>query len=245
MNALQLGARIRAVRLRRGLRQRDVAEMAGVSQSTVSRIERGHIATIRFGDVERVAAVLEIRVDLLARWRGGDLDRLVNAGHGEMHEAGATWFAQRWPAWVLAHEVSFSIFGERGFVDMLAWHPRRRALLVVELKTAIVDVSELAGTLDRKRRLAAEIVKERGWRPLVVGAWLAIAATRTNERRVNAHGAMLRNTLPANGHQLRRWLTTPNEPISAMSLESFGRPEAVLARRRVRQKSAPREPVAA
>ena len=46
---------------------------------------------------------------------------------------------------MLAPEVSFSIYGERGVIDILAWHPGRRALLIIELKTDIVDVNELVG----------------------------------------------------------------------------------------------------
>ena len=49
--------------------------------------------------------------------------------------------------------MSFSIFGERGVIDVAAWNAEHRALLVIELKTDIVDVNELVGTFDRKVRL--------------------------------------------------------------------------------------------
>jgi len=49
------------------------------------------------------------------------------------------------PEWQVFPEVSFSIWGERGVIDLLAWHPGRRALLVIELKTELVDVGELHG----------------------------------------------------------------------------------------------------
>ena len=61
-------------------------------------------------------------------------------------------------------EVSCSIWGERGSIDLLAWQPRRRALLVIEVKTEITDVGATLATLDRKRRLAPAIVRElEGW----------------------------------------------------------------------------------
>jgi hypothetical protein len=72
-------------------------------------------------------------------------------------------FLSRGPGWSIAPEVSFSIWGERGLIDILAWHAPTRSLLVIELKTAIVDVSGLVGTVDRKRRLAPEIARSRGW----------------------------------------------------------------------------------
>jgi hypothetical protein len=98
-----------------------------------------------------------MRVDLVGRWRAGDLDRLLNAGHSALHESVARYFAGDHPAWTLAPEVSFSIYGERGVVDIVAWHPGRRALLIIELKTDIADVNELVGTVDRKRRLGRRI----------------------------------------------------------------------------------------
>jgi hypothetical protein len=60
-------------------------------------------------------------------------------------------------------EVSFSIFGERGVIDVLAWHAATRTILVIELKTVIADVNELIGNVDRKRRLAPRVAAERGW----------------------------------------------------------------------------------
>jgi transcriptional regulator with XRE-family HTH domain len=79
MNDMQLGAAIRAVRVRRWLRQNDVARVAGVSQPTVSLVERGHWQRLSIETIRRIAAVLDIRLELVARWRGGDLDRLLRA----------------------------------------------------------------------------------------------------------------------------------------------------------------------
>jgi hypothetical protein len=58
-----------------------------------------------------VAAALDVRVDVIARWRAGDLDRLLNAGHSALHDSVAAWFREAFPDWELAPEVSFSIFG--------------------------------------------------------------------------------------------------------------------------------------
>ena len=82
-----------------------------------------------------------------------------------MHEVMANVFADRHD-WAAEPEVSFSIYGERGIVDILAWHPTRRSLLVIELKTEFVDINELMGSVDRKRRLARTIGRDRGWDPV-------------------------------------------------------------------------------
>ena len=83
----RFGSAIRAVRHKRGWRQRDLAVRAGVSDVTVSRIERGHIDTLSLRTLRIVASALDVRVDLIARWRAGDLDRLLNARHSALHDS--------------------------------------------------------------------------------------------------------------------------------------------------------------
>lgn len=67
MDDQRLGRAFRAVRVRRRLRQRDVATAADVSASLVSLVERGHLELVSIRKLRRVASVLEIRVDLVAR----------------------------------------------------------------------------------------------------------------------------------------------------------------------------------
>src|SRR4029450_6167405 len=106
MDDIRVGAALRAVRIRRGLRQIDVAALAGVSASTVSRIERGHFGPLSIDAVRAVAKVLEVRIDVVARWKAGDLDRLINARHSNLHELVARMFVDL-PDWVTRPEVSF------------------------------------------------------------------------------------------------------------------------------------------
>ena len=230
----RFGAAIRAVRHKRRWRQRDVAARVGVSAATISRLERGHLDTLTLGTVRHVAAVLDVRVDLVARWRAGDLDRLLNAGHSALHDAVAAWFKEAFPAWELAPEVSFNIYGERGVVDIVAWHPGRRALLIIELKTDIADVNELIGTFDRKRRLAREIVKERGWVPTTVSGWVIVSAGRTNRARIAAHGAMLRAACPLDGRSILAWLADPTRAMAALSMWSSAKGGPTTSGRRIR-----------
>jgi hypothetical protein len=139
------------------------------------------------------------------------------ARHSALHESVARWFAADLPAWVLAPEVTFAIYADRGVIDILAWHPGRRALLVIELKTDIADVNELLGTLDKKRRVAARVARDRGWDPVGVSVWLIVGASRTNQRRVQAHRAMLGAAMPADGRAIRRWLVDPVGRIAGIS----------------------------
>ena len=188
-----------------------------MSVPLVSRLEHGHVESLTVRSVRAIAAALEIRVDLVARWRGGELDRLLSARHAALHESVAQHFATL-GGWTVRPEVSFSVYGERGVIDMLGWHAATRALLVAELKTEIVDVNELLGTLDRKRRLARSAAAELGWEPSSVSTWLVVTEDRTNRRRIAAHRTMLRNALPDDWRAVGRWLRMPAGGIAAMSM---------------------------
>lgn len=211
-----MGSAIRSVRRRRQMLQRDLARLSGVSQSTVSRIERGHLGSLSMSTVRAVGSALDIRLDLIPRWRAGDLDRLLNAAHSGPHESVARSFRAR-PSWTVRPEISFSIYGERGVVDLVAWHRDRRALCIIELKTSVVDVNELIGVLDRKRRLGPRIVSDLGWTPATVSVWVIVSDGRTNRRRIQAHQAVLRAAFPSDGRVMAGWLSMPDRPIAALS----------------------------
>jgi transcriptional regulator with XRE-family HTH domain len=234
----RLGTAIRNVRQARGWRQIDLAERSGTSQTAVSRVERGRISSLSIGRVRTIAGTLDIRVDVVPRWRGGDLDRLVNRRHSRLHESVARTFHSRWPGWILVPEASFAMYGERGVVDILGWHPGRRSVLVIELKTDIVDVNELLGTLDRKRRLAHRVAAERGWKAASVSAWLIVADSRSNRRRLHAHEASIALALPQDRRTAERWLRDPVGTVAARSFwpdspHTAGR-QVTTSRRRVR-----------
>src|SRR5215218_4954031 len=156
MDDLAVGRLLRLVRVRRGWRQTDVARAAGVSRQTVSRLELGQLDEVALGMLRRVFAAVDVRVTIAPRGVGAELPRLADAHHSAMHEDAARLFATLGD-WVAVPEVTFSEFGERGSIDILAWHAPSRSLLVIELKTELVDLQDTVGTvgtLDRKVRLA-------------------------------------------------------------------------------------------
>jgi len=216
MDDQRIGWMLRSIRIKKGWRQTDLAARARVSRWLVLRIEHGRLATVPIGKLRAVADALDARVDTVIRWRGGDLSRLLSARHSLMHEQMARFFGDL-PDWTIEPEVSFSIYGERGIIDVLAWHPIRRILLVIELKTEIVDVNEMLGTLDRKRRLAVDIARSRGWDPSAVATWVVLAPSRSNRRALAEHATVLRTKLPAGAQAIRRWLRDPIGVVNALS----------------------------
>ena len=149
---------------------------------------------------------------------------MVAAGHAALHDEVARALLTL-PGWRFLPEVSFSIWGERGVIDILAWHEPTRSLLVIELKTELVDFNELLGTLDRKTRLARHIAAERGWtNPSSVSVWVVVVDTSTGRRRARDHAAMLRSALPDDGRTMRRWLKRPSGRVAALSFWPNMRP---------------------
>ena len=243
MDDHQIGTSLRSIRIRRRWTQQQLAETAGVSRHVVGRVERGRAATVAVGALRSVAAALDARLSLAVQWQGGDLPRLVNSRHSALHEAAARMF-DALDGWVVEPEVSFSIYGERGVIDLLAWHPGRRALLVIELKTELVDINDLMGSVDRKRRLAERIALDRGWRPASVSTWVAIADVRTNRRAVARFAATLRAKFPADGRTMRGWLRDPVARIDALGFVSFGRPRTLTNGLAPIRRVRPRRPAA-
>ena len=209
MDNVRFGITVRTVRIRRGWRQDDLAAVTHVSRAQIGRIEHGHLDSIQLGRLRNVCAALEIRVDLMPRWRGADLDRMISSRHALLAESVVEALRRDSPEWQVFPEVSFSIWGERGVIDLLAWHPSRRALLVIELKTELVD---------RKQRLAAQVAAERGWDADTVSGWIVLAAGRTNERHLAAFRSTLRAAYPADARQMRAWLKDPIGSIAALSM---------------------------
>jgi hypothetical protein len=182
----------------------------------VARVERGALTNVPLGHIRRISLALDARLDLIIRWRGGDLGRLINARHAGMHEVMARTFREL-NGWIAEPEVSFSVYGERGVIDIAAWHSVHRQLLVIELKSELVDVNELLSTLDRKRRLANAIARDRRWDPVGVSSWVVLADSRSNRRAVSRHAAVLRAKLPSDGRMMRMWLREPTARVDALS----------------------------
>ena len=232
MDDVRIGNTLRVLRVRKRLRQSDVARRAAVRRETVSRLERGGLGRARVDTLRAVANALGATVDVRLRWQGAEIDRVAGAAHADLHEALAGLLGRR-SGWEWRAEVSFSVYGERGVIDILAWHASTRSLLIIELKTELVDPQALVATMDRRVRLARRIAERFGWEPATVSTWVVVSEGSTNRRRVGRHRALLRSAFPVDGHAMRRWLTAPGGQLSALSFWSDAR--SGLVRRSVSQ----------
>jgi transcriptional regulator with XRE-family HTH domain len=211
MDDVRVGLVIRAVRLRRGLRQSDVARTAGVAQTMVSLIERGGLEETSLRIVRRVAMAVGVSLPFDPRWRGADLARLMDARHARIVDLVVA--RLRDLGWEVRPERTFSVFGERGSIDVFAWLPASRALLIVEVKSEVADLQDLVSTLDRKRRLGPKLAAELGWRPLVVGTVVVLPSEHRARSAVNRHSAIFDAAYPARTVEVRRWIRRPDRDL--------------------------------
>jgi hypothetical protein len=166
--------------------------------------------------MRRLFGALDARWEPVISWRGGDLDRLMDARHA--HLAGIFVSMLRARAWQVEVEVTYSAFGERGSIDILAWWPPARIALVVEIKSELVSAEATVRKLDEKVRLTIDSIAETrfGERPQAVGRLLVLPGTTTERRRVGRADAVLAAALPNRGTPLRRWLRSPSGPIRGL-----------------------------
>lgn len=193
--------------------------------------------------LDRILRALDAEIELVVRWRGGELDKVLDAGHATLEGMLAEQLVR--DGWRVELEVTYAIGGDRGSVDLLAFHPEHAALLVAEIKS---DVTSADGTLrrhDEKVRLGATIARERfGWVARSVSRLLVLPDASTPRRRIRALAGLFDRVYPARGHLARRWLRDPVGPLAGIlflpSTKAVGARQDLTARRRVsRPRSAP------
>jgi transcriptional regulator with XRE-family HTH domain len=212
---LRLGRIGRHLRQRLGWRQRDLGDRIGLSQGEISLFERGRIDGMPVATVRRILGGVEAELVLYVRWRGGDLDRLLDAGHARLCNDLAGLLIDQ--GWKVAPEVSYSVYGERGSIDLLAWEPTTMTLLVTEVKTEVASVEATFRKHDEKVRLGPLVAQERfGWAANVTARLLVFPEHRTVRRQVEDKAALFGRVYPTRNVGVRRWLRSPDGPMSGL-----------------------------
>ena len=211
----RFGRAIRALRRKKGLRQSDVASRAGVTQSTVSLVERGRVGRLQVTTTRASGRGVEAEWHPAALGRGGELDRLLYEPHATLVGAAATRLTTL--GWEAHAEVTYSVYGERGSVDVLGWHPGARIALAVEVKSVLVSIEETLRRHDAKVRLAPRIAADRfGGAGVRAGSLLVLPETTTARRHVARHDVVLRPAYPLRGVAVRGWLCDPHGPAAGL-----------------------------
>jgi hypothetical protein len=176
----------------------------------VSLLERGEGERLTLGTIRRCLDAIDVRLELRATWRGPELDRLLDEDHAELQAAWAERFRRwRWQTWP---EVSYSRYGERGRVDLLAWHPAHAFLIVAEVKTMLADAQEALGTLDAKSRLGQFLAHQLNLpQPRAVIPLFVFREGMTTRRRVERLAPLFAR-FEMRGAAAISWLRRPSAP---------------------------------
>ncbi|MGK2850428.1 MAG: helix-turn-helix domain-containing protein [Candidatus Limnocylindrales bacterium] len=189
--------------------QRELAGAVGVSRPFISAIEAGR-ADPSLDLVQRIAAALGLEIDIASRppvvafpkpadqvhaWCSGHIDRRLRA---------AGWETRREQEIVLARA--------HGWIDLLAFDPRTRTLVIVEIKTRIDDLGAIERQLGWYERDAALIAQRHGWRPRRIATWLLVLASEEAEAVLRDQREVLRLAFPARASDMRQVLAGVDGP---------------------------------
>ena len=87
--------------------------------------------------------------------------------------------------WQVVVEYTFNHYGDRGSVDVLAWHAGARILLLIEVKSELDGLESVLRSMDVKLRVVPPLVaRERGWRVKSLGSVLVLPDESTTRRTV-------------------------------------------------------------
>lgn len=230
---------VRHLRRHRGWRQGDLAARSGVSRQAISRIERGLLAGVPLGTLGKLTDAFGATADVYLRWEGEQLDRLIDRVHANAQEQTAALL--RAVGWIVRPEVSFNHYGERGRVDLLAFHPLTSSLIVAEVKSDIGDTQDTLGTLDMKTRLAHRLAADAGWPPpsAVVPA-LVLVESGSSRRVVERHPELFAR-LSRRGRAAHAWIREPSAtpPAGLLWFVKLPRAHGVSGSRRSRVRRPP------
>lgn len=243
MNGHAIARLVRVLRRRAGLTQEELAAKSDVRRWKIVKLEAGDVDGLNMGDVERVLAALDGRLDVRAAYHGAAADRLLDERHASIVAARVEWHSRH--GWQPRVEVSFSDFGERGSIDLLGWHAAKRTLVVEEIKSELGAIEGTLRPLDVKCRLAPKIAREQfGWSAVNLGRILVLPEDRTARRQVQRHERVLRAALPAGSRELRQWMRQPVGAIAGIwflsDVQHFNgkrNPSAIRRVRRARPRS--------
>jgi transcriptional regulator with XRE-family HTH domain len=191
-----------------GWSQRRLARQAGVSQSLVSRFERGEPAAVTIPSTQRMFDALGIRADLRA-----DLPVV----HGErlqadlVHAWACGYVGRRLTGlgWDVRHEVEVGSGHYRGWIDVLGYRAMDRSLLVNEVKTDILDIGAIQRATSWYEREAWTAARRFGWRPVRIVVALLLLDSAEVEARLRTNRPLLDMSFPGRSAQLGRWIEQP------------------------------------
>jgi transcriptional regulator with XRE-family HTH domain len=203
-----LGKAVREGRRRRRLTQAQLAARVGLSQATVSRIERGE------GDGVPIACWIGVGLALgltpRFEFARDPLETTADAGHLAIQELLLR--MGRSTGYAGTFELPITPVGPRHSVDVCLKHAQARRLVLLEAWNSITDIGAGARSFDRKLASAREV---GGWLDggsyEIRGAWV-VRATRRNRELLARYPEVFEAKFPGSSLGWARALAGGTDP---------------------------------
>jgi len=196
-----------ATRLDLDISREQLAERVGVTPSYIGRIERGE-ANPSVALIEGIgeALGLDLRLDVRPPiFPGGphvrDVVHARCSAYADRH--------LRSQGWVTVREVEIVQGRSHGWVDLLAFDRRSGTLLIVEVKTRLLDLGALERQLAWYERSARQPALALGWRARRSALVVLALASEEVDRVVRAHRDLLSFAFPIRAREIARGLADP------------------------------------
>jgi transcriptional regulator with XRE-family HTH domain len=175
-----------------GRSKAEVAAAIGVSATYVDQIERGR-ANPTIDVVDRLVKALGLEVTFRPPIVVGDLRQ-----RDLVHARCSGYVSRRLltMGWLTAREAEIAHSRSHGWVDLLAFDPRSRTLLIIEIKTVLDDLGAIERQIGWYEREARVLARQRGWTAHRVVAWLLVLATDEVDARLRANRTAIDQAFP-------------------------------------------------
>jgi hypothetical protein len=174
----------------------------------ISRLESGQLSNVTLRTISQMLDVLGIHADLTSV-----LPILVNppiqrdAAHARCSSSVRRRLERL--GWTAAQEVEVISGTARGWIDVLAYHPQARSMLVIEIKTEVRDIGAIQRSIAWYEREAAAAAGRLGWHPVRQASALLLLETVANDIAVIDNREVLRQSFPTRAAGLATWLLDP------------------------------------
>lgn len=209
------GEKVRAARRRRAWTQAELGRRVGLSQATISKIERGEGGTLSLVAWQRVADALELPLDL--RLGRDAREETRDAGHLAMQELLLR--LGRQSGYPRTFELTTRPSNPTAWVDVgLVDHGRRR-LLLLECVNAMEDIGASARSSDRKQAEAEGLaIAISNGRSYAVHVCWVVRDTRRNRQLVQRYPELFASRFPGSSRDWVAALTQGADPRSDRGL---------------------------
>lgn len=184
--------------------QLELARSVGISRSHIAGIETGRVdpsLDLVWSIADRLGLDLELvaRPPLAIARRRGDLVHARCSGHIDGRFRGA--------GWLTARELEVASGRAHGWIDILAFDPRSRTLIIVEIKTRLDDIGDVERQMSWYERNAFSLARSIGWLPKRSLSWLLLLASEEIESQLSLHRLVLRRAFPDRAPAMREILS--------------------------------------